>query len=115
MSDEYNTSKCCPCGGAELTDVNVPNEKDSDLSGADTETEEYSDLHKSCRYRCHKHNADNDKPTCEWCIENVLGSNRMGRDFLAVVNMLTCAKNALTGKKRPRHLCRVHKPTQLAT
>ena len=108
--DEYNTSKWCPCGASELQDCTycpTITNSDSGLSDADTEMEIDIKPHESCRYRCHKHNADGDKPGAnDCCVRNSIGQHKMDRDTLAVMNMLLCAKNALNGMKRPSHLCR---------
>ena len=64
LLDEYNTSKMCPCGKAELEDVCL-----------------HDNMPASNGIRCHKKTSG---PECKCCIESILGKESMDRDVFLV-------------------------------
>ena len=78
------TSKNCPCGNSQLEDV--PNSQSAEGN------------------RLRRHKTFGQDGIC--CVECSLGEENMDRDVLAVINFLLCARAALEGKERPKHLCR---------
>ena len=87
LLDEYNTSKMCPCGKAELETKQVTSNGDS-------------------RVRCHKAAGSGDNIPCS--VAPLLDASKipMDRDILATLNMLQCAACGVRGLPRPAHLCK---------
>lgn len=87
LLDEYNTSKICPCGKAELETKQVISNGGS-------------------RVRCHKAVGGGDHIPCS--IAPLLDASGISfdRDILATLNMLQCAACGMRGLPRPTHLCR---------
>ena len=79
-TDEFKTSKMCPCGTDELITI----------TGSD----------KCSRIRCHK--TLSTESTCPLGRSN---DARFDRDELATYNMLHCAQNALRGLWRRTRVC----------
>ena len=78
------TSKQCPCGTSELETIGISKNDDN--------------------FRTRRHTTYGPEGPC--CVECTLGPENMDRDVLAIVNFLLCAKAALSGANRPKHLLR---------
>ena len=105
LLDEHRTSRACPCGKADLD--TYKNNKGPPMCVPVVETTERT----SCRIRCHKTflTGDASATSLQCDVLNMLEEQGIpsDRDVIAVMNMLQCGHNAIRGKPRPVHLCRI--------